>query len=531
MGASVQLVAYLNGERFDATEMAHDPWRGLIDYPGYKDLVLAECGRRASRVTRKGRQFFKHYPEVDCDITHKSESAQHLAMKQALKDRVNAVPGWSATVEEAHPGRAWIADVMATHVSGRRLAFEVQLSAQSEEEYVRRSQRYVDDRIGPVWVVPENFEWFRVKLPMIVTGFGKTSDLPLEPAELMELTRYQPMFRITARVTIAVGRVLDPSFSWPHGTPHHQLEELARQQEAEAKAAAAALELAERLAEQKRTAAEEAARVAAERIAQFIAAAAAPGVCGVRPVVAGMRVWASTVRCLKAGHPMLIWNLTEPRLVPAARTDMWMPIAENRSNVRGHVERWLSVSGSGLTKAGIQWLHGGSGQRVFVCPECKDVIKGRWVAALPAGKWSVIAEGSAARAEAREVLYRKPPEPPPPPPALVVPETAQTLPERFKTVHRTAAIVEGDPAFIGPRRWAHWMSEARDLEELGARMAAKDAKAERMRSISENHRYIGSANGFRFRCTDCGGVFEDENEGIHADARCLTRGARSFGWR
>lgn len=152
----MQLVAYLNGDRVDATQMAHDPWRALVNHPLYMDLVLLECGLRASRVTRSGRQFFKHYPDVECSVEHKSESDQRLAMKRALQDRINAVPGWRAEVEHAHPQRAWIADVMAIHTSGRRLAFEVQLSAQSEDEYVYRSQRYVHDGIGPVWVVPDN---------------------------------------------------------------------------------------------------------------------------------------------------------------------------------------------------------------------------------------------------------------------------------------------------------------------------------------------------------------------------------------
>jgi hypothetical protein len=96
--------------------------------------------------------------------------------------------------------------------SGKRLAFEVQLSAQSEDEYIRRSQRYVDDSIGPVWVVPDNHDEFRVHVPIIVTGFGKTSDLPEDPAELMDRSRYQPMFGRVAEVGSSVGAVLHPSF-------------------------------------------------------------------------------------------------------------------------------------------------------------------------------------------------------------------------------------------------------------------------------------------------------------------------------
>lgn len=48
----MQLVAYLNGERLDATEIPHDSWRALRARPDYEDLILVECGTRAKRVTR-----------------------------------------------------------------------------------------------------------------------------------------------------------------------------------------------------------------------------------------------------------------------------------------------------------------------------------------------------------------------------------------------------------------------------------------------------------------------------------------------
>jgi hypothetical protein len=112
----LQLVAYINGERVDATEMACPEWRALNTRNDYPALVLIECGLRAKRVTsHKGRQFLAHFPSVDCPIVHKAESAQHLAMKQALKDRINAAPGWTAEVEVSHPQRVWTADVMASH--------------------------------------------------------------------------------------------------------------------------------------------------------------------------------------------------------------------------------------------------------------------------------------------------------------------------------------------------------------------------------------------------------------------------------
>ncbi len=38
-----------------------------------------------------GRQFFAHYLSVECKVERKSESDKHLAMKHALKERIDEV--------------------------------------------------------------------------------------------------------------------------------------------------------------------------------------------------------------------------------------------------------------------------------------------------------------------------------------------------------------------------------------------------------------------------------------------------------
>ena len=133
------------------------------------------------------------------------------------------------------------------------------------------------------------------------------------------------------------------------------------------------------------------------------------------------------------------------------------------------------MAGNSLVKGEIREGKGWPIRRTFVCPECQDIIQGRWVSGLPPAKWSVIAQGNVARARARDVLHRQQPAPPPPTP--VIPAAAVKPPERIQTVHRPTLIQEGDPGFIGPRRWAYWMSEVRDADQLAARLAAKDAKA------------------------------------------------------
>lgn len=305
---------------------------------------------------------------------------------------------------------------------------------------------------------------------MIVTGFGKTSDLPKARAELMDQTQYQPVLGISGRVGCAVDAVLHPSFRWSYGTPDHQLEEIARQAEARAKAAAEELERVKQVEAAKRLAAEQAAAVAFEVTARFVASAA-PGFNDVPPVLSSRRIWASEVRCMKSGHRMLIWLLTEP---VRQNAENWMPRAENFENVRAHVDSWLSAAGRGLARAGIYRLKGPGNRSAFACPECKDVIKGRWVTAIPPAKWAVIAEGGATNPEAREVLHLR--QPPQPPKTRTKPPTA---------VH-PSNVSEGDYRFIGPKRSPFWMSETTNGQEMAERQAAKAAKAARMHEITNN---------------------------------------------
>ncbi|XAS74021.1 hypothetical protein VUN82_09395 [Micrococcaceae bacterium Sec5.1] len=520
LGASVQLVAYLNGERIDATQMAHDHWRGLVNHPLYESLVLLECGLRASRVTRKGRQFFKHYPDVECGFEHKSESAQHLAMKRALKDRIDAVPGWRAEVEHAHPERLWIADVMAFHVSGKRLAFEVQLSAQSEDEYIFRSQRYIDDRVGPVWVVPGNVDWIRVKLPTIVTNFGKSNDLPDDPAALMEASAYQPMVHAIARVGSVVDHVLHPSFRWAHGTPTRQQELLAqedmkRAQDAEtAKLSAAAALTAKLLAD------EETLRRNARHAAEFVSLAVPPDIISTPAIVAGMNIWASVVKCPGNGHSMLIWRLVEPPYAVNSRP--YQLDRENYQNVCARVSTWLEKEGHGLPKADIVRFKGLGKRQGFACPECKEIIRERLVAALPRTKWSLIAAGILNRSGRPPVVQE----------ALPSEQGIHrpTPPEEPSRAPIQQTNDEVNPRLLGPKSKPLWMLEARGGRDIAERLAAKEAQTARMQTIRDNPRYRASPNGFRFYCTDCGGIFEDDKEGIHADGGCIIPSKRGSGW-
>lgn len=146
------------------------------------------CNIRAVAITRgQDTRFFAHYRLTDCAVDHGGESPQHLTMKEALAEGIGAVPGWHAFIEYPHPSREWIIDVLAeSDTMLHRVAFEVQLSSQTPADYFRRTQRYFDSNVFPVWLVPRDLEYSLIQLPVVVTGFGKSSEVPKNPADLLD---------------------------------------------------------------------------------------------------------------------------------------------------------------------------------------------------------------------------------------------------------------------------------------------------------------------------------------------------------
>ncbi|MCY1239819.1 hypothetical protein D9M72_526340 [compost metagenome] len=135
-----------------------------------------------------------------------------------------------------------------------------------------------------MWVVPKDFDWFRVQLPMIVTGFGKTSDLPGDPAELMELLDHQPLIGKMARSGAIVDAVLHPRFKWPHETPRHQWETIQRLEVERAEVAEAARVKAAQEVKARQLVGQEEVQRNAERDSLFAVQAVAPDV-GAVPAV------------------------------------------------------------------------------------------------------------------------------------------------------------------------------------------------------------------------------------------------------
>lgn len=292
------LTALLDGDRVDATTYNAESWAELQNSKDRRRMVMPVCEIRAVAKTRGATtRYFAHYRKTDCKVEHGGESPQHLAMKEALKLCIDRVPGWHAIVEHPHPSRECIIDVLAeSDDHTRRIAFEVQLSSQTPENYFARSQRYFDSGAFPVWLIPRQLEYHETKVPVVVTGFGKTGTVPDDASELLALPAGQSLVKADDSLGEFVEALLRKGPCWEHGSPQAQAEA----QKAAAEAVTAAAE-----AERRRQEAIEQAIEAMNDLSASPESAFGPHVVRVHT---DTYVWGSLTCCWNCEEPMLIWD-------------------------------------------------------------------------------------------------------------------------------------------------------------------------------------------------------------------------------
>lgn len=385
------LIAMLDGARVDASAHTAESWAELKQSDDAKRMVMPLCEIRAVAKTRGSTFFFAHHRIADCEVEHGGETPQHLAMKEALKHSIDQVPGWHAIVEHPHPSREWIIDVLAESDDRRnRVAFEVQLSSQTPENYFARSQRYFDSGVFPVWLVPRQLEYHQTKVPVVVTGFGKSSTIPEDKTKLLNLPADQDLVKAKDSIGAFVTSLLTHGPSWKEGSPADQ----AARQKAEA-----AREAARQEAERKKQEAFE------QSIAELNDRSASPESAFGSHVMrtdSDTFVWGSLTSCWSCEEqPMLVWDARSPgirkRWVRVPRPDVKSEVGEkryeNHPEVHRAVDRWISAAKSDIPKALIKPRRTkASGRRysAFVCPECDSTIGQFFISCIRPEKWSIL---------------------------------------------------------------------------------------------------------------------------------------------
>lgn len=151
MGSNMPLVALVDGERKVSSLLSDEEWSTLQKFVRAKKGTLTLlCGLPGHAKTRKGTRFFAHNPGTGGTCTeHPGETAQHLRAKDIIV-RAAVAAGWEAQPEVV--GDGWVADVLAEK-DGKKVAFEVQWSAQVDADYAYRQERYAAAGVRCAWFV------------------------------------------------------------------------------------------------------------------------------------------------------------------------------------------------------------------------------------------------------------------------------------------------------------------------------------------------------------------------------------------
>lgn len=385
------LVAVLDGERVDATAHTEDSWARLKASEDRRRLVLPICNTRAVAKSRGQRtRFFAHYRLADCSFDHGGESPQHLALKEALAVGIGRVPGWHAAIEFPHPSREWIIDVLAESDDRRhRVAFEVQLSSQTAADYAHRTQRYFDSGAFPVWLVPRDLEYSPLHLPVVTTGFGKSSPVPGDPNGLLQLEVRHNLAVRQPTLGGFIENLLVQGPRWDLGTPQQQQQRWDEEQRRHLAAQRAETERMTRV------------QLAIENMDRRSIAPEKVFDPHTVHTESGPFVWATLTNCHKCGHQMMLWEASSPRAnvqysaAPPLRvkSEVGPKRYENHPDVHRAIGQWVAQTGAAITQARIEVRHShgrGKPYSAFVCPVCSDLIGQFYIAQIDTDHWSLL---------------------------------------------------------------------------------------------------------------------------------------------
>jgi len=142
------LKAKIEGKAVISIGLSDDEWDNLKKVARFsKSSIKLLCCDSSPylRISKLGTKHFVHKTKNNCNW--KPESIDHLRLKEIIFN-VCKENGWN--VETEYSFNNWIADIFATKGT-TKLAFEIQLSRQTDEETKRRQEKYRKDGINGIW--------------------------------------------------------------------------------------------------------------------------------------------------------------------------------------------------------------------------------------------------------------------------------------------------------------------------------------------------------------------------------------------
>ena len=148
------LTGFIDGKRVLSLDFSSEEWRELKQacHKDKNHVTLSGGESAFPRTSHRKVQHFVTRTGQDRSATA-PETVEHEVTKYAVYRTLRSL-GWEAYVEYQSDCGSWVADVLGVSPEGRKVAFEVQLSLQSEEDFVYRTQRYKDSGVDVLWITP-----------------------------------------------------------------------------------------------------------------------------------------------------------------------------------------------------------------------------------------------------------------------------------------------------------------------------------------------------------------------------------------
>lgn len=206
------LRAKMNGSDVFAFDYSKESWEELKNAQKRTQLTMPCCGQRAiPKSSSLGSFFFAHYRKPEnCDS--QPESKEHIFLKGLIAKAAKST-GWDVVTEYSDyspRGEKWIADVFCKR-NKALIAFEVQLSKQSLNEFFRRQNRYKESSVRTAWFVSEKVE------RAIIKNFNYlfSRDLPVFVVTEFDAIKSTPIVRdFNISLDRFVGLLLSGSVAW-----------------------------------------------------------------------------------------------------------------------------------------------------------------------------------------------------------------------------------------------------------------------------------------------------------------------------
>lgn len=137
-----------------AFDLSADEWRALVlENRKSRHLRMPCCLSMVTlKTSRRGTHFFAHKVVGDCSTALETEA--HLRLKRMAVEAAR-INGWDAETEVVGitpSGEQWKADVLA-HKGKHKVAVEIQWSSQTNEEVLRRQERYAQSGVRCLWLL------------------------------------------------------------------------------------------------------------------------------------------------------------------------------------------------------------------------------------------------------------------------------------------------------------------------------------------------------------------------------------------